>query len=419
MPAMQHDLAARRWLILASTVLSFFAVGVTFFAVPPLVPELVARFGLSHLAIGILMGAISVPAVLASIPLGAAVDRWPARATGNAGLGLMLAGALLFAVAPGYAALVVGRVLFGVGGLVVNLLLARLVSTAFAGRELALAMGIFNAVYPASMIVMFSLQPRLQALLGWRGELLALAAVVVVAVPLHNLAVPRRLSGAGGTADRPAGPRVSAPLAALAVVWMLFFAAYASIFTFAPEWAGGGPGALLTVSLIPWAAIVLGPLAGLLIDRSGQAARWLLAGQLLLTAVLAGMAARLLPPAAAMLLVGVCFATVATATYSLPSSLVAASRVGFAFGFITAFSNLGNLAGPALAGAVRDRFGGWTPAWTLLALGALAGAAACLRLPLRGGRAAAASGSAPAPAPVPGTPEPPADPARRSPPSAG
>ncbi len=100
MPAMEHDLASRRWLILASTVVSFFAVGVTFFAVPALVPELVSRFGLSHLAIGVLMGAISVPAVFFSIPLGAAVDRWPARAAGNAALLLMALGAVLFAIAP-------------------------------------------------------------------------------------------------------------------------------------------------------------------------------------------------------------------------------------------------------------------------------------------------------------------------------
>jgi hypothetical protein len=33
------DLAGRRWLVLASAVVSFFAVGVSFFAVPPLVPH--------------------------------------------------------------------------------------------------------------------------------------------------------------------------------------------------------------------------------------------------------------------------------------------------------------------------------------------------------------------------------------------
>jgi len=281
--------------------------------------------------------------------------------------------------------------LFGVGGLAINLLLARLVSTAFAGRELALAMGTFNAVYPASMIVMFTLHPKLLAAFGWRGELAALAVVVIVAIPLHNLAVPRDLRGEAATDEQRREPWLSKPLVALALSWMLFFAAYASIFTFAPEWAGGGAAALLTVSLIPWVAIVLAPVTGLLIDRVGHAGRWLLAGQLLLAGVLAGMAFAFLPPAPAMLLVGATFATVATATYSLPATLVAATRVGFAFGFITAFSNLGNLAGPAIAGGIHDRTGSWRLVWILLAVCAAVGAIAALVVELRGNRAAAPS----------------------------
>ena len=379
-PAMEHDLASRRWLILASTVVSFFAVGVTFFAVPALVPELVSRFGLSHLAIGILMGAISVPAVFLSIPLGAAVDRWPARAAGNVALLLMALGAILFAIAPSYAILFIGRLLFGVGGLIINLLLARLVTAAFAGRELSLAMGIFNAVYPASMIVMFTFHPRLLATFGWRGELMALAVVVLIAIPLHNIAVPRNLRGEAATENHSREPWITAPLLALAISWMVFFAAYASIFTFAPEWAGGGASALLIGSLIAWVALVLSPLVGTLIDRTGRAARWVLGGQLLLAAVLAAMAAAIMPPIPAMLLVGVTFAAVSTATYSLPAALVPAARIGFAFGFITAFSNLGNIVGPAVSGAIRDRIGGWALVWAILAAAAMLGAIAAFRI---------------------------------------
>ena len=390
-PAMENDLSSRRWLILASTVVSFFSVGVTFFAVPPLIPELVTRFGLSHLAIGVLVGAISVPAVLFSIPVGAAVDRWPARAAGNVALTLMGLGALIFALAPSYSALFVGRLLFGVGGLVINLLLARLVSTAFAGRELALAMGIFNAVYPASMIAMFTLHPKLLAAFGWRGELLVLAGLVAVAVPLHNFAVPRELRGEEPAKEQASERRVTGPLLALAISWLLFFAANASIFSVPPEWIGGGGSALITVSLIPCVEIFLAPLAGAFIDRTGLAAPWLLAGHLILCGVLAAMALRVIHPIPAMLLVGVTFATVATATYSLPAVLVSAARIGFAFGFITAFSNLGNIAGPAVAGAIRDHLGGWAVAWGVLAAAALVGAIAAWRLVLTENRAAAPS----------------------------
>jgi predicted MFS family arabinose efflux permease len=367
--AMQNDLASRRWLILFSTVISFLAVGVTFFAVPPLATE--------------------VPAILLSIPLGAAVDRWPARAAGNVSLALMLIGSVLFALAPSYAILLAGRIVFGLGGLIINLLLARLVTAAFAGRELSLAMGVFNAVYPASMIIMFTLHPRLLASFGWRGELMALAVVVLIAIPLHNIAVPRNLRGEAATEERSRDPWITGPLVALAISWMLFFAAYASIFTFAPEWAGGDSSALLIGSLIAWVAIILSPLVGSLIDRTGRAARWVLGGQLLLAGVLAAMAATIMPPVVAMLLVGVTFATVSTSTYSMPAVLAPPARIGFAFGFITAFSNLGNLVGPAAAGAIRDQVGGWTLVWAVLAGAAFIGAISALKLPVTESRAAA------------------------------
>jgi len=376
----ETPLSRRRWLILASSVISFFATGLTFFAVPPLASELVSRLGLSNLQVGILMGSIAIPAILLSVPMGLAVDRWSPRPAGNVGLALMAIGGGLFAIAPGFALLLAGRLLFGIGGLVLNLVLARVISAAFAGRELSLAMGIFSAVYPASMIVIFSAHTFLLESLGWRLELAALAAVVVAAAPLHNLAMPRSRSRPGDspTAPIPGTAAVTPALVALAAGWMLFFTAFASVLTFAPQWAGGGRSALLVVTAVMWVALFLSPVAGSLIDRSGAAQRWAAGGQLTLAFALAAMAAGALSPLPAMLFVGLAAATVPTAVYSLPARLVQAEHVGFAFGFITAFSNLGTLVGPAAAGALLDHSGAWPPVWALLGGVALAGSACFL-----------------------------------------
>jgi hypothetical protein len=79
-----------------------------------------------------------------------------------------------------------------------------------------------------------------------------------------------------------------------------------------------------------------------------------------------------------MVAVGVAVATALTATYSLPGRLVAAANVGFAFGFITALSNLATLVGPAAAGATFDRIQAWAVPWAVLAAAALVGAAVSL-----------------------------------------
>lgn len=367
-------LTSHRWLALASAMVSFFAVGMTFFAVPPLIPGLRAAFSLSNLELGLLMGAIAVPAIVLSVPLGAALDRWPPRAAGLAGLAVMFAGAVAFAAAPTYGVLVAGRLVFGVGALVLNLLLARLLTIAFAGRELALAMGLFTGVYPVSMIVLFSLHPWLERTLGWRGELAVLAALVVVAVPVHLAAVPAG-GGHGAPADRSAFTRPPAALVALGAAWALYFAAFAAVPTFAPEWAGGGSRGLLVTSVITWVALVGTPLAGFLIDRLGHASRWMVAALVTLAVTLLGMAWGI-APLAAMAVVGVVAAVVPPAVYSLPARLVPAARVGFAFGFITALSNLGTVVGPVLAGAVRDASAAWTPVWVTLAVFAVAAAVA-------------------------------------------
>ena len=57
-----------------------------------------------------------------------------------------------------------------------------------------------------------------------------------------------------------------------------------------------------------------------------------------------------------------------------------AHQVGFAFGLITAFSNLGTVFGPAAAGLVRDMTGGWSLTWLLLAAVPVIGVACSLLL---------------------------------------
>ncbi len=364
-------------------MVSFFAVGMTFFAIPPLIPTLRAAFSLSNLSIGLLMGGIAVPAIALSIPLGAALDRWPPRAAGLAGLAAMLVGAVMFAAASSYAWLLASRLLFGVGGLVMNLLLARLISVAFAGRELALAMGLFTAVYPASMIVLFSFHPWLEATFGWRTEMGLLALLVLAAIPLHAVAVPRRMPTGP---ERPGVGRAGAlpaPLVALGVAWMLYWVVFAAVPTFGPEWAGGGASGLLAASVITWVAMLGAPFAGAAIDRAGRPQVWCAAGIGVMGATLALMAAGTLPAVAAMAALGLVAAVVPPAFYSLPARLVAAERVGFAFGFITALSNLGAVIGPTLAGAVRDTTPAWAAVWGTLAGVALAGAvvAALVRSP--------------------------------------
>jgi predicted MFS family arabinose efflux permease len=369
------EIAAHRWRILASAMLSFFAIGMTFFAIPPLIGTLRASFALSNLEIGLLMGAIAVPAIVLSVPLGAALDRWPPRAAGLAGLAAMLMGAVAFATAPGYGWLLAGRLAFGAGALLMNLLLARMISVAFAGREVALAMGLFTGTYAAGMIVLFSVHPLLERSFGWRGEMGLLAALVLAAIPFHAVAMPRHLPVGEARIGSTRSRALPLPLVALGIAWMLYFVPFGAVATFAPEWAGGGASGLLVASVITWVALFGTPLAGGLIDRTGNPTGWCVAGLSLLAATLGLMTLGVLPAVVAMAAIGIVASAVPPAFYSLPSRLVPAENVGLAFGFITALSNLGTVVGPAVAGAVRDATPVWAVVWGILTAVAVAGAA--------------------------------------------
>ena len=135
----------------------------------------------------------------------------------------------------------------------------------------------------------------------------------------------------------------------------------------------------LLAALLALLALELGgPLAGALIDRCGGARWWAAAGALLFATTLAAMAGSRVPATLAMAAVGVVVALVPTAVYTLPGRLVAAESVGFAFGLITSFSNLGTVLGPALAGALRDRASGWPALWAATAAVAAGAALAVL-----------------------------------------
>ena len=90
--------------------------------------------------------------------------------------------------------------------------------------------------------------------------------------------------------------------------------------------------------LLPFGTMLMTPIIGLFLDYKGKSATVMIFGSILLILV----------------------------------------HVGFAFGFITMFSNLGTLAGPAAAGAILDRSGTWPPVWALLGAVALAGSTCCL-----------------------------------------
>src|SRR6185295_2613288 len=242
-----------------------------------------------------------------------------------AGLALMVAGGVLTASAGSFAPALAGRIVSGVGAVLMNILLARLTSDWFAGKELSTAMGVMLTSWPVGLGLATATLGGIAAASGWRWAVstTAIAAAVGLLLMLLGFREAPRVAGAAAAAPRASlTPRDRRLSISAGVAWGCFNASLVAIIAF-------GPGLLIArgtslgdagfvVSLAIWLTIVSIPLGGLLGDRLGR------------------------PPGPLMAL--------------LPRALPPASLTrGFGV-FYTIFYVMMALTQPA-AGLVRDRFG--------------------------------------------------------------
>src|SRR4029434_6986873 len=95
-----------------------------------------------------------------------------------AGLGLLIVGGMIVSYSEGFNSAARGGALGGAGGVLVNIMLARMVADWFRGRELQTAMGIMLAAWPFGMALALVILGPLAADSSWR---LAQYATVVAA----------------------------------------------------------------------------------------------------------------------------------------------------------------------------------------------------------------------------------------------
>src|SRR5262249_56931591 len=91
------------------------------------------------------------------------------RRTVVASLALMVAGGLVTAGAHGFTAAVSGRLLAGVGAVLMNILLAKMVADWFAGREMSTAMGIMLTSWPVGLGIAAATLGALATNASWRA----------------------------------------------------------------------------------------------------------------------------------------------------------------------------------------------------------------------------------------------------------
>jgi MFS family permease len=353
---------SNRWTALALVFVTRTSMGVQFQSIAAVAPLMRAELALSYAQVGTLIGIYMLPGAFFALPGGVIGQRFGERRIVVAGLALMVVGGVLTGAAGGFAPAAAGRIVSGIGAVLMNILLARLISDWFAGEELSTAMGVMLTSWPVGLGLAAATLGGVAAQRGWRWAVLttAFAAALGLLLMLLYRQAPRRAGAATGPARATLSPRDLRLSLSAGFAWGCFNASLVAIVAFAP-------GFLLTqgmtlgdagfvVSLAIWLTIVSIPLGGLLGDRLGRPNLMIVAGSLV-AAVITLLIPVLTPAILAFCLVGFAIGPPAGPLMALLPRAVPPERLTTALGvFYTVFYVMVALTQPA-AGLVRDLAG--------------------------------------------------------------
>jgi predicted MFS family arabinose efflux permease len=286
-----------RWLMLLVLFVARTAMACQFQSVASTAPFLVDALDVDFARLGILIGLYMLPGIFIALPGGMLGQRFGAKNLVLAGLLLMALGGALMGASTSYLPVAAGRVISGTGAVLINVLVTKMVTDWFVGREIVTAMAILVVSWPLGLALGLLLFTPLAASQSWNAvmyaaALMAGASFLLLALTYRNPpGTPAALSlGLNLTLTRHEWLGVSLA----GIIWMTYNVGYIILISFLPGLFTTRGYSLSeagwVVSLLGWMLIPLVPLAGTLAERLHRPNLFLIAGLLI-----AGLAAAALP----------------------------------------------------------------------------------------------------------------------------
>ncbi|MFN0262902.1 CynX/NimT family MFS transporter [Tepidamorphus sp. 3E244] len=350
-----------RWRILALLFCVRVSMAFQFQAVAALSPLMMDAYSLGLADIGLMIGLYLSPGIVLSIPGGAIGRRYGEKSVVLAGLALMAVGGLLAVTSSTWDMQIAGRILAGIGGVLLNVLMTKMVADWFAGREVATAMGIFVNSWPVGIALALVVLPPIALAAGLMAAMSVVTGLVVIGfIALGALYRAPSSASAAPVADMPLRGVPLYGVLCAGAIWGLFNSSLGMIFGFGPAMLSArgwsATAASSTTSIVLWLVAISVPFGGFLADRIKRNDAVLATGLLMFTGALL-LAARSEAVLACFVLLGLVAGLAAGPIMSLPSRVLVPGNRSVGMGvFYAVYYGLIFIA-PYLAGLLSEWLG--------------------------------------------------------------
>jgi MFS family permease len=349
-----------RWFVLGILFVARTSMALQFQTVGSLGPGLVQELGIDYALLGTLIGLYMLPGVFMALPAGLIGQRFGAKHTVLAGLALMALGGAAMGIASSFPVMAAGRLFSGVGAVLLNVMLTKMVADWFAGQEIVTAMSLLIVSWPVGIGIGLMAFVPLSLAHGSGAVMNVVAGVALVSLVAIALAY-RDPPGAAAVKVAGLGIGLSARewlLVGLSgLIWGTYNVAYIVFVTFTPEFLTTRSLSLTEASsitsLISWSLIGTIPLAGHLAERWRRPNLFMLSGLAIASLAIAALALGAGTVAAFTVLV-VFVGWPAGLLLALPAETLRPEVRASGMGVFYAFFYVWMAVLPGLAGMTRD-----------------------------------------------------------------
>ena len=366
----------RLWLILATLTLARTTMGFQFQSVAAVGPLLTSNSTITHTELGVLIGIYLLPGALFAIPGGWLGKRFGDKRVVLTGLAMMTLGGALLALSDSYEVMLAGRLISGLGAVLLNVLVTKMVTDWFAEHRIATAMGILISSWPLGIAIALLTIGPLEEVIGLRLTFFVPAAICAIALLLIATIYtnpPESREVAKGSNDSSEGrltPYEIWGVVLSACIWCLYNVALILPLSFGPEFLVTR-GITLTsasaiVSLTSWLIIPALPLGAWFAERIGHPVP-----TMVVTFIAIAILTWMIPVTSFYIVIfatiGIIFGPAGGLIMALPAQVLSKENRAIGMGIFYTIYYVGMGVFPAIAGYARDATG--NPAAPLILAG--------------------------------------------------